>query len=106
VILSPVGTKIPNTNDTAKLYGVLKKHAPEGTYGVLGAVFERDAQLTFVGLALASKQKVRVNLCAVEGGNMLLDYASFEKMWANKSLAGVPGFGDKYARIAFDIAVK
>jgi uncharacterized protein YvpB len=42
----------------------------------------------------------------VEGGNMLLDYASFEKMWANKSLAGVPGFGDKYARIAFDVAVK
>jgi hypothetical protein len=42
----------------------------------------------------------------VEGGNMLLDYASFEKMWQNKSLAGVPGFGDKYARIAFDVAVK
>jgi hypothetical protein len=42
----------------------------------------------------------------VEGGNMLLDYASFEKMWQNKSLASIPGFGDKYARIAFDVAVK
>jgi predicted double-glycine peptidase len=41
----------------------------------------------------------------VEGGNMLLDYASFEKMWQNKSLAGI-GFGDKYAQIAFDVAVK
>lgn len=63
---------VPKTEDTAKLYEVLKKHAPEGTYGVLGAVFERDAQLTFVGLALASKQRMRVNLCAVEGGNMLV----------------------------------
>ena len=41
----------------------------------------------------------------VEGGNMLLDYASFDKMWQNKSLAGI-GFGDKYAQIAFDVAVK
>jgi hypothetical protein len=69
---APPGTKIPNTNDTAKLYEALKKHAPAGMYGVLGAVFERDAQLTFVGLALASGQTARANLCAVEGGNMLV----------------------------------
>lgn len=42
----------------------------------------------------------------VEGPNMLLDYASFEKMWANKSLSAIPTFGDKYSNIAFDVAVK
>lgn len=42
----------------------------------------------------------------VDGPNMLLSYGEFEKMWQNKSLAAIPLFGDKYAGIAFDVAVK
>lgn len=66
------GVAVPDTDDSAKLYAVLKEHAPEACYGVLGQVFARDAQLTFVGLALAAGKQVRANLCAVEGGNMLV----------------------------------
>lgn len=42
----------------------------------------------------------------VDGPNMLLDYATFERMWQNRSLQSIPLFGDKYAGIAFDVAVK
>jgi hypothetical protein len=43
---------------------------------------------------------------SVTGPNMLLDYASFQESWKNKPLAAIPLFGDKYAGIAFDVAVK
>ena len=42
----------------------------------------------------------------VDGPNMLVSYEAFENMWQNRSLAAVPGFGAKYNRIAFDVAVK
>lgn len=39
----------------------------------------------------------------VIGANVRLPYEAFDKYWQNRSLSTLPGFKDKYARIAFDV---
>jgi hypothetical protein len=64
--------EVPADGDTTALFALLREHAPTAAHSTLGEVFNRETQLSYVGLALASGQEVRANLCAIEGGNLLV----------------------------------